>query len=398
MPKKIFKAFIFVLLFTLLFTGCNSTPKATEPNSEDPTEAPTEKPTLKPTSKPTEKPTSKPTSEYVPVYDEVKCDFTDVHDLVKMLGRARVVNDGITCDFTASGIEFYAYVDGEISISLECSAETYFTVFVDGERYRDRYKAEAGFNTITFDTYVKGFHEIKFYKQTEPQHSTATLNSIEFYGELVCPAPNKDILIEFIGDSITCGYGNLWTPSAAHSSGESGTPLYEDGTQAYSFLTAQALEADHSIVSFSGIGLDKGYSSINMQQFYTKDSYMRSPAKDYEPEARTPDIVVINLGTNDNSQGSSESQMKANVRTLIETVRENYGEDTPIIWAHNMMGACRFEWTSEVLESLGGEENGIYSIQLTQNNQGGNGHPSLAAHEAAAKTLAEYIEELGILD
>ena len=98
-----------------------------------------------------------------------------------MLGRARVVNDGITCDFTASGIEFYAYVDGEISISLECSAETYFTVFVDGERYRDRYKAEAGFNTITFDTYVKGLHEIKFYKQTEPQHSTATLNSIECY-------------------------------------------------------------------------------------------------------------------------------------------------------------------------------------------------------------------------
>ena len=393
--KSILKLFLFILIFSVLFTGCNAAPKATEPSSEKPTGKPTEKPTSAPTSKPTEK----PTVGYQPVYDDVECDFTDIDDLIKTYGRARVARDGITCDFTASGIEFDAFVDGEISITLECSYETYFSVIVDGEMYPDRYKADTGISTITFDTAPKGLHHVRFLKQTEPQHSTATLRSIEFYGEfLSTPPAEKELLIEFIGDSITCGYGNLWTPSAAHPSGESGTPLYEDGTRAYSFLTAQKLGADHSIISFSGIGIDKGWSSINMQEFYTKDSYMRSSTKAYEPEDRTPDIVVINLGTNDAAKGSTEEQMIANVKTLIETVRENYGEDTPIIWAYNMMGECRFSWTEQALEALGGEMNGIYSIELNEDHNGGNGHPSLAAHETAATTLANFIRSLGLAE
>ena len=164
------------------------------------------------------------------------------------------------------------------------------------------------------------------------------------------------------------------------------------------FLTAQALGADHSIVSFSGIGLDKGYSSINMQQFYTKDSYMRDNYKDYEVEERTPDIVVINLGTNDAAKGSTEDQLIANVKTLINTVRENYGEDTPIIWAYNMMGECRFDWTKKALEELGGEQKGIYSVKLTPNNDGGAGHPSVSGHATAAEELSAYIRSLGLAD
>jgi hypothetical protein len=58
-----------------------------------------------------------------------------------------------------------------------------------------------------------------------------------------------------------------------------------------------------------------------------------------------------------------------------------------------MMGACRYEWTSAVIEEMGGEENGIYSVRLEQNNGGGKGHPTEEAHVAAAETLTAFIQE-----
>jgi hypothetical protein len=57
-----------------------------------------------------------------------------------------------------------------------------------------------------------------------------------------------------------------------------------------------------------------------------------------------------------------------------------------------MMGACRFEWTSEVLAELGGTSNGLYSVQLTQNGSGGNGHPTLQAQIDNSTILANFIK------
>ena len=78
-------------------------------------------------------------------------------------------------------------------------------------------------------------------------------------------------------------------------------------------------------------------------------------------------------------------------------MRESYGEDMPIVWAHNMMGGCRFEWTNTVLEEMGGEDAGIYSIKLEANNAGGGGHPTLEAQKKAAEDLTAFIVEKEIL-
>ena len=95
-------------------------------------------------------------------------------------------------------------------------------------------------------------------------------------------------------------------------------------------------------------------------------------------------------------RGSTEAQFKQNVKGLIEFIRSSYGKDMPIVWAYNMMGACRFEWTSAVLAELGGEANGLYSVQLVQNNAGGNGHPTLQAQIDNAAVLAEFIKSKGL--
>lgn len=385
--KRLLSALIcFVMILSL--AACNSGNTADTP-TEAPTAAPTDKPTDKPTSEPTDAP------ENIE-WDDILIDFTEESELYRPLGRTQRLDNGLACDFTASGIELYGYFYNDMYLRVSCTAETYFSVVIDGVAQNRRYIATAGKSEIV----LKGFedqakHTVRILKQTEPQWSLCVFEELELYGDLSTPVENK-YLIEFLGDSITCGYGNLWTSSSSHASSQAGISLYEDGVAAYAYLAAQKLGADSSIISCSGIGIDKGWPSFNMKQFYTKQSRFRNSTADYTV-GRKADLVVINLGTNDANRGSTETQLIANVKELIATARAYNGENTPIVWAHNMMGECRFDWVKKAIDELGGESAGIYVLKLDQNNAGGNGHPTLNAQKTAGDKLASFIESKNLL-
>ena len=63
----------------------------------------------------------------------------DSLDRFKFFGnRMTTLEDGVTCDFTASGIEFHGFMAGKVLLSLTCDRNTYFTVFINGERVEER--------------------------------------------------------------------------------------------------------------------------------------------------------------------------------------------------------------------------------------------------------------------
>ena len=308
----------------------------------------------------------------------------------KQHGRLIPLADGLACDHTMSGIEFEGVMYGEVKLTLSVTADTYFTVFIDGERVENRFAA----TTDTTELVIANFdtaqvHNVRIVKQTEPQFSLCTLKAVTLAGELGDAPADKPLYIEFLGDSITCGYGNL----GDHTSQNPGTALWEDGTQAFAGATALALDADCSIISCSGIGANKGYPTFDMQQYYEKASYYRDQTEDHV-FGRVPDVVVINLGTNDAGMGATEQGFQDSVRSLITLIRTAYGKDVPIVWVHNMMGECRFAWTETVLDELGGKSAGIYVLRASANHEGGNGHPTLAHHAAVAKRLTKEIQKL----
>lgn len=61
--------------------------------------------------------------------------------------------------------------------------------------------------------------------------------------------------MEFIGDSITCGYGV--DDEVAEHQFKTAT---EDVTRAYAYKTARMLNADYSMFSASGYGIITGYT------------------------------------------------------------------------------------------------------------------------------------------
>lgn len=313
----------------------------------------------------------------------------------KLFGNRMVpMGNAVTCDFTASGIEFRGYMKGEIKLTLKCDRDTYFTVFINGERVSKRFLATPDTNQLVIaDLEKAGEYSIRVLKQTEPQWSLAKLYCISLFGTLYDAPANDKYYIEFIGDSITCGYGNL----GDSSSKDPGTAIWEDGTRAYAFLTAEALGADANIVGCSGIGIDKAWTSFNEAAFYPANSYFRDKNKPLVNNSRVPDLVVINLGTNDALRGSGKINFSRGVKELITTVREFYGKDVPIVWAYGMMGKACAEWTLPVLEQMGGEAAGIYSCELPANNKGANGHPSLSAQKSASTRLVNFIKSKNIL-
>ena len=175
-------------------------------------------------------------------------DLLGNEDKIKIIGRYQTTASGIASDFTASGIEFRGVMKGKVYVDIRCHDLTFFTVFVDGVRQSKRYEVKAGRNatTLTVANFgeTSGEHTIRVLKQTESKFSLAEFRRITIDGELSAPPENNELYIEFIGDSLTCGLGNLATPTTSSAS----TARYEDGTYGYAFLTAEALGADYSII------------------------------------------------------------------------------------------------------------------------------------------------------
>ncbi len=319
-----------------------------------------------------------------------KYSLSEISDNLKIIGRSTTDGQGITCDFTASGIEFTAEFQGELKLTLYATDTSYFTFIVDGVS-SERICVNSGESTVTVASSENmSEHSVRIIKQTEAQMSLVTLKSLELKGKLSGPAPNKDTYIEFIGDSITCGFGNLCenvTPDA-------GTSLYEDGTKAYAFLTAEKMNADYSMVSCSGIGVDIGWADDNISAFYPLLSYYRSKTEMHKPD-RTPDIAVVNLGRNDYTKGqSTEDSFKREMNSFVASLRALYGNETKIVWVYGMMGPCMENSIIEVISELGGENANLYAVELPANYDGGGSHPSAEAHESAATELSAVLLRL----
>ncbi len=320
--------------------------------------------------------------------------LTEGNAYTRLLGRSRYVEDGVALELTADGIEFCAFIENELKFTVKSDGDSYFTLFVDGKRYAERLGAPKG-DTELVATLEKGKHTVRIVKQSEYQWVRCVLTSLTFSGEF-CEKPNeREKYVEFIGDSITCGYGNL-IHGMPEDGSDAGAPKFCDGTRTYAYLASEAAGVDISVIGYSGIGLIHGWSQMPMKEFYTAKHYIiDNGAQKFDfASARRPDLVVVNLGTNDMSFGVTLDEFSQGVRELVGIIREGYGEDTRILWIYGMMGHALCAATLPTLASLGGEANGLYTLELPEDHNGGNGHPSGEAHEMCSSLLAPKLCEL----
>ncbi|MGM9684052.1 MAG: SGNH/GDSL hydrolase family protein [Eubacteriales bacterium] len=315
--------------------------------------------------------------------------ISDCKDKFKIIGRSSDVADGITCDWSASGISFKAVCQGELSVTLNASAQTYFTVYVDGVRQNKRFSVSSGTQTLELAKDLSdGSHLVTLLKQTENSKSNCVLKSVTLAGTLENRPEDSRLFLEFYGDSITCGYGNL---ANTVNVSDPGSAIWQDGTASYAFRTAEALNADWSMISVSGIPFSKGYTNFTMGQIMEKTNFKRSD--DTYSFERIPSLVIVNLGTNDALNGADPTDVEAKVSQMITTLRAHYGSNQKILFVTGMMnGSCRTQILNAI-SSAGGVSSGLYEYQCKgSNNSGGNGHPNMQAHINVAAELTTFIQ------
>ena len=378
----------------------------TETETETETEPETE--TESETEKQTEKETEKETVKEDPIPGKTKTTETlkaksytlaAKSSMFRYVGRVKPVTGGLLFDHSASTLEFQGYMTGKVDITISSTkGKSYFTVYIDGKRSSERIEVSGEKKVVTIAKFSgKYFHKISIVKQTEIDWSTSTLHSLSITGYLTKAPENKDLYIEFYGDSLTAGYGNIGNPGDEPS----GSAPFEDATKTYAYLLSQKLDADCSILARSGVGLAPCWSEC-FQDRFKKYSYARSGDLFSFTGARVPDLVVIHLGANDYTHARNEdgtptkNEFISHGKDLVNFIQKGYKKDMPIIWAYDP-DEGRPEWIKEILKSFGGEAAGFYIVALDWDEAGAGGHPSANEHQKHANIIYNLIKEKKIL-
>ena len=97
---------------------------------------------------------------------------------------------------------------------------------------------------------------VKIIKLSEAQNSCCSIDNITVTEGTIVPTAEKAHKIEFIGDSMTCGYG-VEDSDLTHNF----STASENCCKAFGVKTAKLLDADYSLVCYSGYGIVSGYSA-----------------------------------------------------------------------------------------------------------------------------------------
>jgi lysophospholipase L1-like esterase len=205
-----------------------------------------------------------------------------------------------------------------ISADLEDGGQNWFEITVDGMAQPPLHAMAGKHTYVLAMDLADGEHDLVFARRTESFFGLSKFDG--FSGATLVATPRPQRYIEFIGDSITCGYGVLGTdmncPFEAATEAE---------TQAWATLTANALGAQHASIAYSGIGMlrNSGGGTDNiMPQRYTRT--FAEDATSVWDFSYTPDVIAINLATNDYSVGDPGIPFETNYIAFIQMLRTKF--------------------------------------------------------------------------
>jgi len=323
---------------------------------------------------------------------------------VRWIGRVDT-SDLSAPRFAWTGTGFTARFSGTaVGVELGNDDAYFFQVVIDGNKAQ-RFQAAKGRAVRSLATgLASGSHTLELYRENEAGYGIS-----QFFGiteaTLETPPPALGRLIEFVGDSITAGYGNLGNephPNYANPSPCTFSFDTQSAYMSYGAVTARALGADASIVAVSGWGVYRsrtGDANEVLPKVYGGALGLSTPAAwDFRVK---PQAVVINLGTNDFGPGDPGDAFAAALGTFVDTVRMRY----PAAWIFCAVGtmysaaqhAKALSYAQSVVFARGRDSGKVAVVDLgLQDALQGTGcdwHPSAAEDQRMADVLVPVMKQ-----
>lgn len=296
----------------------------------------------------------------------------------------------------------------KLGIKLEGSGDVQFNVFIDRQPVKI-ISCNSGETIWVDDSLRSGQHTLRVYRRTESFLGIAVFKGlvIDSHAKVL---PWKDIpgrRIEFIGNSITCGYGV--EGASRHDDFKVAT---ENNYLTYAAILGRTFNADYSIIAHSGLGIVRHYGdSLKVSADPQMPSrYLRTLDNNdtirWDFSSWKPDIVMINLGTNDFSTlpYPEKEVFQAEYEKLVRTVREKYGEVHIFCVSGPLIGDPCTSYVKEIVEIVRqkySDEN-IFFIGIPKDllncdeDFGSDEHPSIKGQQKIAECIATVVsKELG---
>lgn len=253
-----------------------------------------------------------------------------------------------------------------------------------------------------------GRHTVWVYKATEAHTGPIFIQKITGKRLKALREPAAP-LIEFIGNSITCG--------AAMDASEvpCGTGAYQDqhnAYQAYGPRVARALGARFVLSSVSGIGAYRNWNSDGptMPQVYEKTDFQEASPQRWDFSTFTPQVVSIALGTNDLSNGDGKrarlpfdsAQFVGRYLAFVGLVKSKYPKARIALLSSPMANGQNRTKLQNCLTAVKSTTDAahpadqpvaLYFFQPMQ-ARGCNGHPNVEDHAILAKELEPFFRPL----
>lgn len=270
---------------------------------------------------------------------------------------------------------------------------------------------------------------IRFYRDLQAmggtEHCQVLVKGFKTDGAFM-PVKDKQLKLEFIGDSITSGEGTYGAEEDMDW-----LPMYMSSSRNYATLTEKALDAEARLISQGGWGVYSGWDNDvrhNIPSIYEQvcglvegeANEKQGAFEKNDFDSWMPNAVIVNLGTNDASafnqppfeipgmgtfklERNENDTYKAEDLEKVETavvdflkmLRKN-NPLTHIVWVYGMLG---YDLSLPLADAFNryrretGDFNNVY-INLpntTSDNIGSRCHPGFLSHIRAAEVLTEYL-------
>lgn len=325
-------------------------------------------------------------------------------DALRISGRAAYGDsDYVVLSWSASAVTV-AFAGTALEAKMRADGFAYLDVFVDGAGSPSSLiKLDHGDEPSTMPVISglpDGIHIVTLYKRSE-----SYFGDWYFYGMRVLGNAQKDYLpaapkrkIEFVGNSITCGSDVLIPEHGMETE-----TIYESAYYSYAGQTAKKLDAEYHSICSSGRGIYlncDGTKTFRLPAVYDKLGAGDKINGKWDHGKWHPDVVVMNLGTNDFASGKIDSAHFVNAAIdFVRHIRSCHPKAKIVILDGPMLVGvyktkCRqfLNVVKKTLESEGVK--GLYRFSFEPKGTSAHGfyyHPNKKEAAADADSLSAWM-------
>ncbi|WFB36276.1 GDSL-type esterase/lipase family protein [Kiritimatiellota bacterium B12222] len=290
-----------------------------------------------------------------------------------------------------------------VRLEVQAGKQVAFAVVVDGVAQLLIADAETKIYPVAEGLDPEVMHELILFRRSEAYFGVVKFEGFEFpAGTTVEKSADPSRRMLVIGDSITCGYGNM-----ADDVSEGNTLKNENAWMAYAPLTARHFDADLVMLCWSGRGLYRnrsiqGDTEGTLPKLF--DAILPGQASPlWDHSAYVPDVVVINLGTNDSTDRNGEKPTLSKedyvncYQDFIRRIRVTAPESTVFLTLGPMNNApITLDWLEAAAAPFENVHPFLYKPLNGAEDIGGHYHPSLIKHEKMSEELIREINAQGL--